>query len=249
MGTYWSIDLSEAGISFPREYLSRKIIELVDLYDKSFSDWREESELRILENKDLTEYQKPSFLFLKGLSYSKIAYEKSKGDFDITVGAVIWKKRKEKVGLNNLILDKSGFRFKIDPQRLTFGGIVKGMAIGALSNWLYKNNIKNFRINAGDGNLSFAGKNFKESWVEEEQTGHTNPLEIIFLSRSNFNQNGKVHIIGNKRGPDIVKIACRSTAKNIKDWEKIGALSDAYSTSLVLNPTLNWGDIGCKNLN
>lgn len=249
MGTYWSIDLAEEGVSFSREYLSQKIIGLVDLYDKTFSDWREESELRILENKNLGHYQKPSELFLRGLEYSKLGYEKSKGEFDITVGAVLWKKRKEKVGFENLILDKPGFRFKIDPQRLTFGGIVKGMAVGALSSWLYSQNIKNFRINAGDGNLSFSGKNFKEGWIEEQQTGPIELSEIIFLSRSNLYQKGRIHIIGKQRGPDSVKIACRSPQKSFKEWEKLGALSDVYSKSLILNPTLDWADIGCKNLN
>ncbi|MFI5389978.1 MAG: FAD:protein FMN transferase [Bacteriovoracales bacterium] len=247
MGTYWSIDLSDPGVSFPREYLSQKIIGLVDLYDKTFSDWREDSELKALE-KNLTQFQKPTDLFIKGLEYSKLGYDKSNGEFDITVGAILWNEKKEKVGFDKLELNGNKFRFKEDPKRLTFGGIAKGMAVGALSTWLYKNNIKNFRVNAGDGNLSFIGKNFKEAWIEEKQTGPTNPQEIIFLSRSNIKQNGRVHIIGIKRGADSVKISCRSKAKDLLDWEKIGALSDAYSTALVLESNLDWSKFGCRNL-
>ena len=249
MGTYWSIDLAEAGKSFPKDYLSKKIIDLIDSYDRAFSDWREGSELRILETNNLKHYQKPSSLFLRGLEYSKLAFEKSKGEFDITVGAVLWKKRKEKVGLNNLVLDKNGFYFKINPQRLTFGGIVKGMVIGAISAWFYQQNIYNFRINAGDGNLALSGKNFNEGWIEEQQTGKIDSSYVVFLSRSNYVQKGRIHIIGKKRGHDSVQITCKSFQKNYKDWEKIGALSDAYSTALVLNSNLNWEDIGCKSLN
>ncbi len=248
MGTYWSIDLSDPGVSFPREYLSQKIIGLVDSYDKTFSDWREDSELRALE-KNLTKFQKPTDLFIKGLEYSRLGYEKSNGEFDITVGAILWNQKKEKVGFDKLERNGNKFRFKEDPERLTFGGIAKGMAVGALSTWLFKNNIKNFRVNAGDGNLSFIGKNFKEAWIEEKQTGPTNPEEIIFLSRSNLKQNGRVHIIGNKRGADSVKVACRSKVKDLSNWEKMGAISDVYSKALILNPSFNWADMGCSSLN
>jgi ApbE family len=249
MGTYWSIDIAETGKSFPREYLSKKIIDLIDSYDRTFSDWREGSELKMLEKKDLRRYQKPSSLFLRGLEYSKLAYEKSEGEFDITVGAVLWKQRRKKVGLNNLVLDKNGFYFKINPQRLTFGGIVKGMACGALSAWLYQQNITNFRINGGDGNLALSGKNFNEGWIEEQQIGKIEPSNVVFLSRSNYIQNKRIHIIGKKRGPDSVIITCGSSQKKIKDWERMGALSDAYSTALVLNSALDWGNLGCKTLN
>lgn len=245
MGTYWAIDLSEPATSFSREYFSQKIIGLVDLYDKTFSDWREDSELRSLE-KNLTNFQKPSKLFLKGLKYSLLSYKESKGNFDVTVGAVIWKERREKIGLDKLILKDDGFKFKEDPKRLTFGGIVKGMAVGSLANWLFIKNIKNFRINAGDGNLVFSGKNFKVGWEEEIQTGTTKPNEVTFLSRSNLMQNGRRHIIGKTNKVSPVLAICTSSFKDNQDWEKIGALSDAYSTSLILDEGLDWSKYGCR---
>jgi thiamine biosynthesis lipoprotein ApbE len=185
MGTYWSVDLAEEGVSFSKEFLSQKIIGMVDLYDKTFSDWRPDSELRNLEKKHLTNFQKPSGLFLKGLEYSLLAFNESKGNFDITTGAVIWRERDKKLGLNKIILKKDGFEFVEDPKRLTFGGIVKGMAVGKIANWLYLANIKNFRVNAGDGNLVISGKNFKVGWEEEVQTGAIKPDEVIFVSRNN----------------------------------------------------------------
>lgn len=247
MGTYWSIDLSDPGVSYPREYLSQKIIGLVDLYDKTFSDWREDSELKALE-KNLTKFQKPTDLFIKGLEYSKLGYEKSKGEFDITVGAILWKQKKEKVGFDQLELNGSKFRFKVDPIRLTFGGIAKGMAVGNLANWLYLKNIKNFRINGGDGNLALSGKNFKIGWEEEMQIGKIKPNEVVFISRSNLLQNGRKHIIGNALRTTPVLAICNSPFEENKNWEKIGALSDAYSTALVLKSNLDWSKFGCKNL-
>jgi thiamine biosynthesis lipoprotein ApbE len=116
MGTYWVIDLSEEGVSFSRDYLSQRIIGLVDLYDKTFSDWREDSELKALE-KNLTKFQKSSDLFFKGLEYSKLGYDKSNGEFDITVGAILWNQKKEKVGFDKLERSGNKFRFKVDPKR------------------------------------------------------------------------------------------------------------------------------------
>ncbi len=246
MGTYWIVDIAEQGVSFSKEYLSRKVIGLVDLYDKTFSDWRIDSELRKLEKEKLNKFHRPSELFLRGLEYSLLAYNESKSNFDITVGAVIWKERKDKLGLDKLVLKENGFKFLEDPKRLTFGGIIKGMAVGRLAYWFYSNNIKNFRLNAGDGNLALSGKKFKDHWEEEIQTGLIRPDEVVFLSRSNLMQNGRKHIIGKTSQRFPVLAICSSSLENKRDWEKLGALSDAYSTSLILDKDLDWSKFGCK---
>lgn len=187
MGTVWTLDYTaprSIGFTDTAE-LEETARELVYEYDIAFSDWDEESELRRLETRDLTRWQEPSELFLRGLKYSQEAFVQTNGAFDITIGAVQWKALKKPVGTDKLRIEGRRFRFTKNPKRLTFGGIAKGMAVGAVVSGLLSKGLHDFRLDAGGGNLALAG--FRDGQSEpwpEAAAYHLPDGQVWHISRS-----------------------------------------------------------------
>ena len=258
MGTLWKIDLYHPIQAINKEIVKSILNKHLLHYDQTFSDWSPTSELRKLE-KGMTNWVTPTPLFMKGLEYSKEAFDLTQKKFDITIGAVLWKESLKPVGLEKMRLRKKEnekqFKFLIHPKRLTFGGNVKGMALGKLSRVLRDLKIKNFRIDAGGGNLSVMGqKNSFMAWEEEAFLGPLKGDEIAFISRSKRTRpNGKKHIFSrtkkegdNKKDKSV--LFCKSTKNKIENWERLASLSDAFSTVQTFSNYKLPKSLNCKNL-
>lgn len=226
MGTVWKIEVKSHGKSVLYTQMSEDIKKIVFDYDLTFSDWTDESELRKLEKKDLTQFQSATPLFLKGLTLSQEMFKQSGGYFDVTVGAVLWKELERPVGMDKLEIKADTFRFKFHPQRLTFGGIVKGMAVGEIASYLHKGGHTDFHIDAGGGNLAFASP----SRLKEEG--------VTFVSNSFTKQKGRNHILNPKSGTLKEQgriVTCHFPPSTVLTWADNGGRTDAYSKIIMMN--------------
>jgi hypothetical protein len=222
MGVPWKISAKfTEDISPPK--LQREIEEILMQYDFTFSDWTEDSELRKLEKVGLDKFQSASPLFLEGLRLSDLAHKMSGGYFDPTVGAVQWKKRKHARGWN---LEWRGqeFRFKKNPWRLTFGGIAKGMAVGAIAEHLIQNHAISFTVNGGGGNLA----------VFENQ-------KITHFANSRVHQYGslkKLNLLNpiGSRVTSLENIHLKCTNFPDRSTRDSAGLTDALTKAILLNP-------------
>jgi len=227
MGTKWTVSMS--GVPGRRDFtvLKDKLLSFALHYDMTFSAWSEESELRRLEKAGLEKTQSPSELFFEGLMLSQEAFGATDGVFDITVGAIQWKALPAAVGLSELEVDprKKTFRFARDPRRLSFDGIVKGMALGEMATYLLEQNVKSFVIDAGGGNL-----------VERLSSG-----ELRFVSRSRVYKAGSDedrHIWHPKDARYVQEkseVVCTVEEMRRSTLLRWGALSDAFSTARLLS--------------
>jgi hypothetical protein len=174
---------------------------------------------------------------MRGLRASEKAFKSTHGIFDITVGAVLWKKATAPVGQRHLVLSGDRFRFERDPLRLTFGGIAKGMAVGELATKLYESGLRDFKIDAGGGNLALAG-----AFASASQLGNAEPTAVTFVSSSSATNHGEQHLLDPSRSDRKVSghasLACRGSAGDSANWAELSGLADAYSTALVIEPSL-----------
>lgn|GEM_PF-1217611 len=256
MGTVWTLDYL-APPEFPfsaTAEVEESVREVVYRYDMVFSDWAEDSELRRIERRGLTRWQEPSGLFLEGLRYAKDAWDATGGAFDITIGAVQWKAARRSVGMDKVRIQGQRFRFVKDPRRLTFGGIAKGMAVGAVAMELLSRGVRDFRIDAGGGNLALVGfaDGKSDSWPEA-QTYKLRDGKVWHVSRSSakahrdspddFDPNGKEvatqHIWDPK---DVTRalhardvVICGAAAK--ESQQRAGAFADVYSKAVLIRGT------------
>ena len=258
MGTLWKIDLYHPKRAINKEMVKSILNKHLLNYDQTFSDWSPTSELRKLE-KGMTNWVTPTPLFMKGLEYSKEAFDLTQKKLDITIGSVLWKESLKPIGLENMRLRKmkkgKQFKFITHPKRLTFGGNVKGMALGKLSQVLRGLRIKNFRIDAGGGNLSVMGqKNSFMAWEEEAFLGPLKGDEIAFVSRSKRTRpNGKKHIFSRSKKEEDKKkdksvLFCKSKKNQIKNWERLASLSDAFSRVQTFSNYELPKSLNCKSL-
>ena len=217
--------------------LRTQIRDILEKYDATFSDWRHDSELRRLERKGLTQVRKPTPFFLEGLSLAKRMGLWTKGHFDITVGAVIWKQLEKPVGIDTLVLDPDGkvgtFRFTQDPKRLTFDGVIKGTATGEVAAYLWKSGFHNFELSAGSGNMVVAGEGCDGG--------------ICFVSNSRSRQGKQQHIFDPNDPRREIKLStqvrCRdqifekSSADELKrQWKESGSVADVLSKVIMIDP-------------
>ncbi|MFZ9001414.1 MAG: FAD:protein FMN transferase [Bacteriovoracaceae bacterium] len=230
MGTYWIIRADFQNQSFHKSSLDKKVISVLQQYDSTFSDWRDNSELgKLLPH--MTKWQKSSSLFQQGLLFSKYFYKMSDQYFDITVGAVLKNLRKEPIGLNHLKIKNNMFRFTKHPAHLTFNGFVKGMAIGQIVKEFEKLNIKNYFIDGGGGNIALKG----ERWGVFHSYNLKKSDSTYFISKSALFQGKRKHIIGDNESTQIVST---TICELKKDPVFTGALSDALSTLRILTKNI-----------
>ena len=136
--------------SFLSSKLEDKLIRIISNYDQTFSHWSSKSELSRLQDIGLDKTHCPSPLFVKGLALSAKFYSYSEGSFDIS-------HLTKEPSMHHLKWEKGGscFSFKKRAVKLDFGGIVKGMCVGEVAQFLFLSGIKKFLINAGNGDLFF----------------------------------------------------------------------------------------------
>ena len=248
MGTVWSIaaqvprhssqGIVSQGSVVADANLKAEAEKIALTYDQTFSDWSSDSELAHVEAQDLTQWVSVSSLFFEGLSLSYESYLLTNGLFDITVAAVLRGLRQVAPGLKNMEFDGSNkrVRFRQHPVAMTFGGIAKGMCVGALAQRLVERGARAFVVDAGGGN------------VVEKKTGG----EVRFQSRSARMQNHKMHIINpyqsqkknlkNKIYPEgalrpesgVAFAIVTCTVKETTDLTRWGAISDALSKAVLL---------------
>jgi thiamine biosynthesis lipoprotein ApbE len=224
MGTVWSVQTNAEVAPRLREALERECLR----YEATFSDWSQDSELRRLEKGGLSGWHAASPLFLEGLRLAQQAWNETRGAFDISVGAVIWKARSQPVGLKSLRVEAKRFRFSEDPKRLSFGGLAKGMAVGALAHMLARSpGIDAFRIDAGGGNAVRASRARDE---------------FIWISRSASQPGPRAHIIDPTQAGRSLEasaaLRCSSRWSESAQAPAFSGLADAWSTALVVDPSL-----------
>lgn len=245
MGTVWKVS-AQTSKKLDYNKTERELSQILFSYDMTFSDWNKESELRKLESLGLTSWKTPSPLFLKGLRYSQKIFKQTAGTFDITVGCKVWKVCDKAVGLDQLHMDGKKFQFKKDPKRLTFGGNIKGMAVGALAWYLYSHKIKSFYINAGGGNLAVRG----HEWQKQVPYLKRVTKQTLFISHSYPLQKNQRHIFDPKKESSSkkqVSLSCRVEPEKEENFLWQGATSDAWSTALSLNSKLNLPE-NCRHI-
>ncbi len=233
MGTRWNF--STTGVS-PEKFqnLKAKLTALALLYEETFSDWSESSELRKLEKSGLGNKQVPSALFWDGLLLAKDAYLLSHEKFDITIGDVQWKLRKFPYGLKHLKVDtkEKSFSFSKPVKRLTFGGIAKGMALGDMAEMLLRSGIQEFRIDAGGGNIVEANRNGELKFVSKSRIFASGSASEIHI----FDPNSKMSL--RKNLDEQIELHCSGAEFSRGALMRLGALSDALSTALLLDKTI-----------
>jgi thiamine biosynthesis lipoprotein len=262
MGTVWTFEYTpkaELSLADSAE-IEEGVREIVYRYDMTFSDWTEDSELRQLEREGLRNWQRPSPLFLQGLRYSQEFWKETQGAFDITIGAYQWKEKTRPVKLSALEIRGERFRFKTDPKRLTFGGIAKGMAVGAAVTEILAREVRNFRVDAGGGNLALAGfvDGKSEPWPEAKLHGLADG-SVWHVSRSRsrrYQETGDDFDLSAKRGEsapatqhifdpaapgrriDRQDVVVCQAGFSIEEQERMGAQADVYSKALLIRPKL-----------
>ncbi len=224
MGTHWHVHIDGQQQSVSETTLAAHLQRTLERYDQTFSDWSEASELRTLERKGMTTWQKASPLFCEVLRMCQGFYTQTHGQFDITVGAKLWRAPGDQtpVGMMGLqFRDPQTFRFARNPKRLTFGGMLKGYLVGVMASDLYRAGLRSFVVNAGGGNLSI----FKDDSID-------------FLSSSATLQKGHQHILS-PQNPELslnhqAHIRIKSIPQLRQHWAYLGALSDVQSTVATL---------------
>lgn len=224
MGAPWIVR-AEPGLSGA---LRRSLERECRRYEMVFSDWSEDSELRRLEQGGLRGWHQASPLFIEGLRLADRAWRETSGAFDISMGAVIWKRSERATGLAGLRIEPGRFRFREDPLRLSFGGIAKGMAVGALARILARDPlIESFSIDAGGGNAA---------------EGDRAAGRFTWISRSATKPGPAAHILD--PSAPAVAIDARSALRCFTAWSAAdraaedSAMTDAWTTALVIRPSL-----------
>lgn len=238
MGTIWRVVYCSSKKTVQKESLKSSLIAEVSLYDETFSTWSEESELSRHLKKDFKKKRQASSLFLESLLLAKEFYELTEGAFDITLGTGSLKK---------LEIKKENFRFLDSPPKtLDFNGFVKGAAVASLARVLKNSGISVFYINAGNGNLAYrVSSSFSDFFLLDESFFKKGRDQVYFLSQSGSVQShtgeDHQHIKDPKEERSFkeeARVLCFSDFKNSKNWERLGALADAFSTALTVDPSL-----------
>lgn len=254
MGARWQISVQNMPKSVDFSEIKTKVMALALLYENTFSGWSDDSELRRLEKNGLHKKQIPSTLFWAGLELSQMAYMKTNKNFDITVGDRLWKVRDKVLGQTHLRMEEldQSFYFTAPVKRLTFGGIAKGMALGDMAELLLRSGIKSFRIDAGGGNIVESA--LQEAGKKSGKNISADEWGVKFTSKSRGMKAGsrdEFHIFDPKdakvKVDRSIVITCETKDLSRKALRELGALSDALSTALLLDPELKL-PLSCRKI-
>lgn len=232
MGTHWSFEIFEEGSPADFSKLNLRLEAQLHNFENIFSEWVPESENRSLEKTGFTQWQRPSKEFWDLLMLSEYFFRMTNGLFDPSVA-----KFKLEIPSPGSWSDfevhstvSQTFRFSKNPGRLTFGGILKGYLLGEFVFFLRNKGLKNFRINAGNGNKVLSL-----------------PHSVVFDSFSFYKQTNQIHIFHPVRGREISAswashVRCTMTPSahsNPSDHANLlflGSASDVLSTIDQIEP-------------
>jgi thiamine biosynthesis lipoprotein len=154
--------------------LAERSFALVDSFNHIYSDYDTASELSKLNRLAGGGKQKVSPALWEIIYQSKLAWQKSRGAYDITVGplSLLWRgSRKEKVfpsaasvkekkaltGFKRLQMDPAQHTITLTPgMRIDLGGIAKGYIAQKILDFLYANGISQALVDAG-GDMAMSG--------------------------------------------------------------------------------------------
>lgn len=164
--------------------LANRSFALIDSFNHLYSDYDSSSELSNINAHAGKGKQQVSAGLWDILLYSKLAYIKSKGAYDVTVGPLsqLWRKsRKEKtfpdkkavdekrklVGFNKLQIDKitRHVTLPVTGMRLDLGGIAKGYIAQKVIDFLKRNGIEQALADAGGDMVMSNAPNYNTGWV------------------------------------------------------------------------------------
>ena len=238
MGSPWRIVYCSKNSSILHSKLKTVVLATVSAYDETFSNWSEDSELSNIYEKGFDSKVCPSPLFMSALILAKEFYEASSGVFDASLGQNFFP------GLSFSNDNKCFSSSSKKSIRLDFNGFVKGQAVGEVASKLLLMGLKDFYINAGNGNLAYrVSEPFRNHFFLEESLFPKGYGATYFLSQSKTHQTheGKTHkhIYDLKRKTKeeevSARVLCFSSFSKSAEWPRLGALSDALSTALVLD--------------
>lgn len=171
MGTIFSIYI-KSNDSLKAQSASQKAFRKLDELNLILSDYREDSEInQLCQTAGTNQAIKVSKELFEILETSKIAAQKSKGAFDVSIGPLtqLWRRMKrqkqlpsttqieeaiQKTGIQNIILNAENQTVKliIKGMRIDFGGIGKGFAEDKMMEILKNEGIDSAMIEGG-GNI------------------------------------------------------------------------------------------------
>jgi hypothetical protein len=244
MGTIWEFEWQDP-IDRPVGAANRRLLEhalrlSLEQWELATSDWSEESELRKLEKRGLKGCHNAPRKLLRALELSQLAYRQSEGRFDPAVGALLWARAKKAEGFDSLMIRSDSFCFSQSPVRLSFGGIVKGAVLGEWAFVALSAGLKNFRMTSG-GSSVLLGPGASQFWDESKMFGQK-PGQMLSISRSESGSDASKTIWDPRSGriiPQSVKaaVACVGDSEDFESLVRLGALTDAWSTVRVVDPS------------
>ena len=169
--------------------------DIISGYDRSFSTFRNDSPVYILNEEKVLENPDPELLYI--LDKSGYYYNITDGAFDITVQPLLdmWKKAamgvfpnasevndtRQLVGFDYIVYDQNKVELKQD-MKITLGGIAKGYAIDKAVEYLVQHNVKDALVDIG-GDVRAIGQKKNQQWSVALQNPRNSwdYLSLIYL--------------------------------------------------------------------
>ena len=169
--------------------------DIISDYDRSFSTFRDDSPIYMLNENKVLENPDPELLYI--LDKSGYYYNITGGAFDITVQPLLdmWGKAakgifpnasevnetRQLVGFDYIIYNENKVKIKPD-MKITLGGIAKGYAIDKAVEYLIQHNVKDALVDIG-GDVRAIGQKKNQQWSVALQNPRSSwdYLALIYL--------------------------------------------------------------------
>lgn len=204
-GTFYQVVIAEGLDSGRQEELEQGMLDEMHEVDDQMSTWRDDSELSMLNQTPIGEWQSISEELMQVLELSQQVNQLSGGAFDITIGSLVnlWsfgpearpeqvpdqavlEKRLATVGMDALELDPDNLRVRrLRDVYVDLSGIAKGFATDQVAAYLDRHGIENYLVNLGG-----------EVKVKGHRDGVSRPWRIGIEVPSDTMQPQAEHIIG-----------------------------------------------------
>ena len=190
-GTTWSITT----IDFLNDKHKTSIKKIISKIDYVASNYKEDSEVALLNNSKESEVYVSDYLF-EILSLAKEIEELSNNSYDIKLGKVSsslgfspdFNKNLDHSRNSSYLLNRTNYSVtKNSDFWFDLSSIAKGYAVDLISEYLEENNFHNYIVEIG-GELTLKGFNHKNDWniaIQDPQSISSNPIYIV----SNINVN------------------------------------------------------------
>ncbi len=239
--------------------ISKKAYAIVDSLNLSFSDYLPDSEVSQLNNK--TGWVPVSKDLFAILAESQVAWQKSEGAFDVTLGRLtkLWRKTKKtgilpksavlesaknSAGMQYIQFDKSTQSIKIDKPRdleIDLGGIGKGYAAQKVLEYFYSQNVKQVLVNAA-GNMAIGhAPPDKLTWQIGLETPEEFPEQMLGINQMAISTSGDAY--------QFVTIKKQKYAHIIDPKTGLGLINKRQVTVVSSNATqADWLSTACMGL-